>query len=97
MTHSLKLTKELNDSMHPTKHVYSATSLPAVFTKDTIEWACPDEQYVIKLNCNTNIITGHFYDWDEEAQDWTDKHDVQMTSEQILEIIVRDNLLMVMR
>lgn len=96
MENSVKLTRELNDSMHPVKkHVYSPNSMPSIFTRETIEWANNDDQYVIKLHRKTNLITGHFYDWDEEAQDWTDKHDVAMTAQQILDIIKNDHLLLI--
>lgn len=96
MSNSVVLTKELNETMHPTNRVYSPNSLP-LFSHDLNEmtWSNSDEQYVIKLDLKTNLITGHFYDWDEEAQDWTDKHDVQMSSDQIMEIIKRDHLLMI--
>ena len=95
MEHSVKLTKELNEQMHPTNRVYGANSLPSTFDKYTIEWTNNDEQYIIKLDRKTNTITGHYYDWDEEEQDWTDKHDVAMTAEQILNTIKKDHLLMV--
>jgi hypothetical protein len=95
MTNQVTLTKELNAKMHPTKRVYNSTSLPTVFTHDEISWSSNDDQYVIKLDRNTNIITGHYYDWDEEAQDWTDKHDVPMTADQIMRHITNDHLLMV--
>lgn len=96
LLYSVKLTKELNEQMHPKQRVYSPHSLPMFSDNlNVMEWSNNDEQYVIKLDLRTNIITGHYYDWDEEAQDWTDKHDVQMTAEQILATIKENHLLMV--
>jgi hypothetical protein len=92
---TLTLTKELNVQMHPKKRVYSPVSLPSLFTKDKIEWNHTDEQFIITLDRNTNLFTGHYYDFNEETQDWDDAHDVPMTTAQIEAAINKHHLLMV--
>lgn len=96
MSNQLILTKELNEAMHPVaKTVYNSTSLPSMVTTSVMCWSNNDEQFVIELNRNTNIITGHYYDWNEETQQWDDANDRPMTETELLEAIKRHKLLMV--
>lgn len=96
MMNTLELTAELNQAMHPVKGVvYNSHSLPSLVTDSVMCWSNNDEQYVIELNRNTNIITGHYYDWNEETQDWDDANDVPMNSEQLKAAIREYKLLMV--
>lgn len=94
---TVTLTKDLNESMHPKKgRVYGPHSIPDTDGKVMV-WSHPDDMYVITLDLATNVITGHWYDWDEEAEDWTDKHDVDMTADEIMSMIKKNSLLMVKR
>ena len=56
-----------------------------------MQWTHPDEQYVIVFDRATETFTGHYYDWDEETQDWKDTD--PMTAEQIKDCIERNRLL----
>jgi len=90
---TLILTKELADRMfNPLPDVvYSPHSLCSMLDSDTAEWTHPDDQYVIAFDRRTKTFTGHYYDWDEEKQEWVDTD--PMTAEQIREYIERNRLI----
>lgn len=37
-----------------------------------VEWANPDEQFTVKFDPKTRELTGSYYDWDEDKEDWVD-------------------------
>lgn len=89
----LKLTKELAETMfHPSPDaVYTPHSLCAMVDGDRAEWTHPDDQYVIAFDRRTREFTGHFYDWDDAAQDWVDTR--PMTADEICATIGRNRLI----
>ncbi len=90
----LTLTKELYNDMQPKSgEVVGAYSLPNYFDTEIIEWGNPDEQYNIKLDRQTKIFTGAFYDWNEMWEDWEDKK--EMSDEEIHRAILNDRLLLI--
>lgn len=92
---TLKITKELIAQMEvKAKRIYQSTSIPNGYMSEGIlTWSNNDDQWVITLS-KTGEFTGHFYDWNEGTQAWDDAHDVQMTAEQIKEIILKDHLVL---
>jgi hypothetical protein len=89
---TLKLTKELADRMlNPSRDVvYSPHALCSIADGRKAQWTHPDEQYVIEFDRETKTFTGHYYDWDDEEQDWVDTE--PMTAEQIRDCIGRHRL-----
>jgi hypothetical protein len=89
---TLKLTKELAERMcNPSRDVvYSPHSFCSIAIGDQVQWTHPDEQYVIAFDRETKTFTGHFYEWDDERQDWLDTG--PMTADQIRDCIERHNL-----
>jgi hypothetical protein len=55
------------------------------------EWTHPDDQYVIAFDRASRTFAGHYYDWDEERQEWVNTE--PMTAEQIRECIGRNRLI----
>lgn len=91
---TLKLTRAIFDEMQPKSSiVYGGYSLPTHADRERFEWHHPDEQWNIALDRKTNLLTGQFYEWDEDAQDWVDGS--KMTAVEIHTAIVSTNLLMV--
>lgn len=95
----LKLTKQLNKEMHPQPGVvYGGYSMPSFSSGEIMEWSNPDAQYVIRLDLTKGMFTGHFYQYNEETEDWDDEGDegdVEMTAQEIKDAIIDDQLLMV--
>jgi hypothetical protein len=89
---TLKLTRTLADTMSsPSRDiVYSPHSLCTV-NGDEASWTHPDDQYVIVFDRRTRIFTGHYYDWNEETQEWVDTD--PMTADQIRDCIARNHLI----
>ena len=90
---TLELTRELAVTMSsPAPDViYSPHSFCSMEDINQVQWTHPDEQYVIVFDRATEIFTGHYYDWDEETQDWKDTD--PMTAGQIKDCIERNRLL----
>lgn len=95
MTNSLKLTLDISKNMLPGRQVYRSHSLPMKVSDTVLQWNNNDENYIIELDFKTNSFTGHFYAWNDETEEWDDANDTQMTDSQILDIIHKDNLLIV--
>lgn len=84
----MKLTTELAKFLKvDTSRVHSPYNLATPFNSNNgktteVQWANPDEQFTVELNFKTNEITGSYYDWDEEADDWVTTD--EMTDEDLL-------------
>ncbi len=89
----LKLTRELAGRMfNPSPDVvYGPHSFYSAEDDREVQWTHPDERYVITFDRAAETFTGHYYDWDEEEQDWVDT--APMTAAQIRECIERNRLL----
>jgi hypothetical protein len=94
MTSSLTLTQELFNKLQPTGRVYSPHSLASQHGSK-FTWSNPDDQFVIELDLTTKTLTGHYYDWNEETEQWDDEHDVPMTAADLLSVIETNNLVLV--
>ena len=87
----LKFTKELANEMKPdSNQVYGSYSLPSLSTKDEVTWNDPDQQFVITLDRKTKVLTGEYYEWLEEDQDWVDVK--EMDEGEIHREIISNNL-----
>lgn len=84
----LTINKELQLYFGVAKKVYSSYALPTVCGTDLV-WSNPDENFTVRLDLKTNTMTGTYYTYDEEAEDWTDEGDVVMTDEDLLSRIKR--------
>ena len=90
---TLKITKSLAARMfNPSPDVvYNPHSFCSIKNDSKAQWTHPDEQYVIEFDRKTKMFTGHYYDWDEERQDWVDTD--PMTAEQIMACIEANHLI----
>ncbi len=89
----LKLTATLAAKMRNRSPdiVYSPHSLSSAVSDNDVQWTHPDEQYVITFHRESETFTGHYYEWNDEAQDWVDT--TPMTADQIHDCIDRNHLI----
>lgn len=92
--HSMKVTTTMLPFFSVNKgKVYSSHALPSYQDKRYICWSHNDEYWNVKLNKSTMELTGHYYDWNDEAEDWEDTF--PLTDIELLDLVKANKLLAV--
>lgn len=52
--------------------VYSSYCLSVSEGNDIFSWHNPDEQFNVRVNIKTREVTGQYYEWDDEKEEWID-------------------------
>lgn len=85
------ITKELKKHFIPDdSKVHYFGKIPTPY-KDTIQWGTSDEEFTVEFNLKTDQLTGSYYQWSEEEQDWEDGETMKDT--ELLDLLVNGELI----
>lgn len=89
----MQFTKEIKSYFKNSGKTYRSYAIPTVLnSQKRVVWNNNDEDFQVELDLVSNELTGRYYEWDEDQQDWIDG-EIMKDSELLKRIHAREFVL----